>query len=38
MLLWCYNTEYSTAIAMFFEKMLEVHWNIGIQKNSKTLL
>ncbi len=30
--------EYCTAIAMFFEKMLRVHWNIGVKRDSKTLL
>ncbi len=28
----------STAIAIFFEKMLEVHWNIGVQRDAKRLL
>jgi hypothetical protein len=32
------SLEYCTAIAMFFEKILGVHWNIGLKRYSKTLL
>ncbi len=32
------GTHLSTVIAMFFEKIKRVHRNIGVQKDSETLL